>query len=86
MHGVFELILKRYETGTIVITSNRNFEDRGNIFGDILMAFAIVGRIVHHANIIKVDGDSFGTKNYANSNYFFYFVGILLVNKSDFFS
>ncbi len=63
--GVFEVIRKRYETGSIIITSNRNFEDWGAIFGDILMASAIIDRIVHHAEIIKIDGDSFRTKNYA---------------------
>ena len=65
--GVFEVIRKRYETGSIIITSNRNFEDWGNIFGDIVMASAIIDRIVHHAEIIKIDGDSFRTKNYMNN-------------------
>lgn len=66
--GVFEVIRKRYETGSIIITSNRNFEDWGNIFGDIVMASAIIDRIVHHAEIIKIDGDSYRTKNYAKNN------------------
>lgn len=62
--GIFEVIRKRYENGSIIITSNRNFEDWGTIFGDIVMASAIIDRIVHHAEIIKIDGDSFRTKNY----------------------
>ncbi len=66
--GVFEVIRRRYETGSIIITSNRNFEDWGNIFGDIVMASAIIDRIVHHAEIIKIEGDSFRTKNYENNN------------------
>lgn len=66
--GVFEVIRKRYETGSIIITSNRNFEDWANIFGDIVMASAIIDRIVHHAEIIKIDGDSFRTKNYVTAN------------------
>ena len=66
--GVFEVIRKRYETGSIIITSNRNFEDWGNIFGDIVMASAIIDRIVHHAEIIKIDGESYRTKNYVNNN------------------
>ena len=65
--GVFEVIRKRYETGSIIITSNRNFEDWGNIFGDIVMASAIIDRIVHHAEIIKIDGDSYRTKNYVKN-------------------
>ena len=62
--GVFEVIRRRYETGSIIITSNRNFEDWGNIFGDMVMASAIVDRIVHHAHIIKIEGESYRTKNY----------------------
>ena len=65
--GVFEVIRKRYETGSIIITSNRNFEDWGNIFGDMVMASAIIDRIVHHAYIIKIDGESYRTKNYVNN-------------------
>lgn len=66
--GVFEVIRKRYETGSIIITSNRNFEDWGNIFGDIVMASAIIDRIVHHAEIVKIEGDSYRTKNYFMDN------------------
>lgn len=65
--GVFEVIRKRYETGSIIITSNRNFEDWGSIFGDMVMASAIIDRIVHHAEIIRIDGDSYRTKNYENN-------------------
>ena len=66
--GVFEVIRKRYEAGSIIITSNRNFEDWSNIFGDAVMASAIVDRLVHHAFIIKIDGDSFRTKNFVYDN------------------
>ncbi|MEZ5107330.1 MAG: IS21-like element helper ATPase IstB [Draconibacterium sp.] len=66
--GVFEVIRKRYESGSIIITSNRNFEDWSIIFGDLVMASAIIDRIVHHASIIKIDGDSFRTKNFILDN------------------
>lgn len=66
--GIFEVIRKRYETGSIIVTSNRNFEDWGEIFGDFVMASAIIDRIVHHADIVKIDGDSYRTKNYLNDN------------------
>ena len=62
----FEVIRKRYENGSIIITSNRNFEDWGDIFGDFVMASAIIDRIVHHASIIKINGDSFRIKNFIN--------------------
>jgi DNA replication protein DnaC len=66
--GFFELIRKRYEKGSIIITTNRNFEDWGNVFGDYVMASAIIDRIVHHAIIIKINGESFRIKNYKNDN------------------
>lgn len=64
MDDFFEIIRKRYENGSIIITTNRNFEDWGNIFGDNVMASAIIDRIVHHAFIIKITGDSFRIKDY----------------------
>ena len=60
----FEIIRKRYESGSIIITTNRNFEDWGNVFGDNVMASAIIDRVVHHAYIIKINGESFRIKNY----------------------
>jgi DNA replication protein DnaC len=62
----FEIIRKRYEKGSIIITTNRNFEDWGNVFGDYTIASAIIDRIVHHAIIIKINGDSYRIKNFKN--------------------
>jgi DNA replication protein DnaC len=64
----FEIIRKRYENGSIIITTNRNFEDWGNVFGDNVLASAIIDRIVHHAYIIKINGESFRIKDYAKKN------------------
>ena len=66
--GFFEVIRKRYEKGSIIITTNRNFEDWGNVFGDYVMASAIIDRIVHHAIIIKINGESYRIKNFKNDN------------------
>lgn len=63
----FEIIRKRYEKGSIIITTNRNFEDWGNVFGDNVLASAIIDRIVHHAYIVKINGESFRIKDYAKS-------------------
>ena len=60
----FEIIRKRYENGSMIITTNRNFEDWANIFGDMVLASAIVDRVVHHSHIIKILGDSFRVKNF----------------------
>ena len=62
----FEIIRGRYETGSIIITTNRKFKDWGSLFGDSVMASAIIDRIVHHAAIIKIDGDSYRIKDYKN--------------------
>ncbi|MDP4268378.1 MAG: IS21-like element helper ATPase IstB [Bacteroidota bacterium] len=59
----FEVIRSRYENGSLIITTNRNFEDWGNLFGDMVIASAIIDRIVHHAIIIKITGNSYRIKN-----------------------
>jgi DNA replication protein DnaC len=64
----FEIIRRRYENGSMIITTNRSFEDWGQIFGDIVLASAIIDRVVHHAFIIKITGDSFRIKNFKLKN------------------
>lgn len=56
---LFELISYRYESGSIIITANQSFSEWGEIFPDKIMAVAALDRIVHHATIIKVDGESY---------------------------
>jgi DNA replication protein DnaC len=63
----FEIIRKRYEKGSLIITTNRNFEDWGNVFGDNVLASAIIDRIVHHAFIIKINGESYRIKDYVKT-------------------
>lgn len=63
MDDFFEIIRHRYETGSLIVTTNRNFEDWGTLFGDKVMASAIIDRIVHHAVIVKVTGSSYRVKN-----------------------
>jgi len=59
----FEVIRSRYETGSLIVTTNRNFEDWGQLFGDNVMASAIIDRIIHHAVLIKLIGDSYRVRN-----------------------
>ena len=61
----FEIIRQRYETKATIFTSNRNFEDWAQIFGDKVLAGAIIDRIVHHAFIIRITGDSYRVKDLA---------------------
>jgi len=59
----FEIIRQRYENKSIIITTNRPFEEWGNIFGDVVLASAIIDRLVHHAYIFKITGESYRIKN-----------------------
>jgi len=64
----FEIIRRRYENSSLIITTNRNFEDWGNIFGDIVLASAIIDRVVHYSYIIKIIGESYRIKNFKQKN------------------
>ena len=63
----FEVIRRRYENGSVIITTNRPFEEWANIFGDAVLASAIVDRIVHHSHIIKILGKSYRMKELTKS-------------------
>jgi DNA replication protein DnaC len=60
---LFQLVSIRYEKGSIILTSNYNFEDWGQIFQDNIVAAAIIDRIVHHARIFYINGSSYRLKN-----------------------
>ncbi len=59
----FEIISKRYEKGSVIITTNKTFEQWGDIFADTTLASAILDRIVHYSTIIKITGPSYRAKN-----------------------
>ncbi|KAA0259350.1 AAA family ATPase [Deferribacter autotrophicus] len=59
----FVIIRRRYESKSIIITTNRNFEEWGNIFGDVVLASAIIDRLVHHSYIFKIEGNSYRIKD-----------------------
>lgn len=59
---IFQVISKRYEKGSIVLTSNLAFKEWGKIFSDNTTASAIIDRLVHHAEIIKIEGESYRLK------------------------
>lgn len=58
----FEVIAKRYEKGSTIVTTNKLFEHWGDIFDDNILAEAIKDRIVHHAIICKINGPSYRSK------------------------
>jgi len=55
----FQLMTRRYEHGSTVLTSNKSFEDWGDIFGEEVMAAALIDRLVHHFHIVNIRGNSF---------------------------
>lgn len=58
----YEVIAKRYEKGAIIITSNKVFDEWGNIFYDPVLATAILDRFIHHCHFIVIDGSSYRMK------------------------
>jgi len=57
----FQLISRRYEHGSVIITTNKAFEEWGEVFGDDVIASAILDRLLHHSHIIPINGPSFRT-------------------------
>ena len=61
-HLLFQLISRRYERGSIVLTSNRGFGQWGEIFGDTIIATAILDRLLHHSTVVNIKGESYRLK------------------------
>ena len=64
---LFEFIAHRYESGSLIVTSNQPFSQWDQIFPDSLMTVAAIDRIIHHATIIEIDAESFRRKNQKKS-------------------
>lgn len=62
---LFEIIMRRYETRSTIMTSNRPLEDWGKLIGDVPSATAILDRFLHHAEIITISGRSYRLRNRA---------------------
>ena len=58
-HLFFQLISRRYERGSVLITSNRSVGEWGSVFGDPVVATAILDRLLHHSHVITIRGDSY---------------------------
>jgi len=56
---LFEIIMRRYEVRSTMMTSNRPLEDWGKLLGDVPMATAILDRFLHHAEVITLTGKSY---------------------------
>ena len=60
---LFQLIAKRYEKKSTIITTNINFNKWGDIFSDVVLANAILDRLLHHATIVNITGNSYRIKD-----------------------
>jgi len=60
---MFMLVSRRYERQSLIVTSNKPFSAWGEIFGDDAVAVAMVDRLVHHAELISLKGDSYRLKD-----------------------
>ncbi|KAF5991049.1 IS21-like element helper ATPase IstB (plasmid) [Streptomyces sp. NBC_01724] len=60
---VFQVISKRYEKGSIILTSNKTFSEWGQVFGDEVLATAILDRLLHHCEVVSINGNSYRLKN-----------------------
>ena len=58
-HLFFQLVSRRYERGSMLITSNRAVSEWGTVFGDAVVATAILDRLLHHSHVITIRGDSY---------------------------
>lgn len=58
-HLFFQLVSRRYERGSLLITSNRSVSEWGEVFGDTVVATAILDRLLHHSQVLTIRGDSY---------------------------
>jgi DNA replication protein DnaC len=65
---LFALVSRRYERGSIIVTSNRGFEQWGEILGDAMVAAALIDRLVHHATMITSKARATGCANAASTS------------------
>jgi DNA replication protein DnaC len=61
----FQLLTRRYEHASTILTSNKGFEDWGEIFGDEIMAAALIDRLVHHCHIVNIRGNSYRLRQHS---------------------
>ena len=61
----FQLVNARYERGAMILTSNRGFAEWGEVFGDTVVATALLDRLLHHAVVVQIEGASYRLRQHA---------------------
>ena len=62
----FQLVAARYEKGAMILTSNRGFAEWGEVFGDPVVATALLDRLLHHAVVVQIEGASYRLRAHAD--------------------
>lgn len=62
----FQLVNARYERGAMILTSNRGFAEWGEVFGDPVVAAALLDRLLHHATVVQIEGNSYRMRQHAS--------------------
>ena len=62
----FQLVNARYEKGAMILTSNRGFAEWGEVFGDPVVATALLDRLLHHAVVVQIEGASYRLRHHAD--------------------
>ncbi|MEM9639104.1 MAG: IS21-like element helper ATPase IstB [Pseudomonadota bacterium] len=62
----FQMVNARYEKGSMILTSNRGFAEWGEVFGDPVVATALLDRLLHHAVVIQIEGASYRLRGHAD--------------------
>jgi len=62
----FQLVNARYEKGPMILTSNRGFAEWGEVFGDPVVATALLDRLLHHAVVVHIEGASYRLRQHAD--------------------
>ena len=62
----FQLVNARYERGAMILTSNRGFGEWDQVFGDPVVATALLDRLLHHATVVQIEGNSYRMRRHAD--------------------
>lgn len=62
----FQLVNARYEKGAMILTSNRGFAEWADVFGDPVVATALLDRLLHHAVVVQIEGASYRLRAHAD--------------------
>ncbi|WP_342415485.1 IS21-like element helper ATPase IstB [Paenibacillus sp. FSL R10-2782] len=69
-HFFFQIVSERYERGSIMLTSNKTFGTWGDIFGDTVLATAILDRLLHYSSTVNIKGESYRIKEKKKAGFF----------------